>query len=161
VRLVAATHHDLAERVERELFRRDLYARLAGFSVSLPPLRERREDLGLLVAALLPRDTRISCAAARLLISHGWPLNVRELESCLTVAAALARGGPIRIEHLPATVREQPALDEHDQTKREELVALLREHAGNVSAIARATGKARAQIHRWLRRFQLDPDAFR
>ena len=184
--VVAATHHDLAERVERGAFRRDLYARLAGFTVRLPPLRERREDLGLLLAALLPRVARgdepaprLSCAAARALLEHDWPLNVRELESCLRVAAALARGGPIRLEHLPEAVRAPGGgaapgrgagraddaaggpLSPADQALRDELCALLGEHRGNVSAVARATGKARVQIRRWLRRYGLDPEQFR
>ena len=172
LRVVAATHVELAERVERGAFRRDLYARLAAFTLRLPPLRERREDLGVLLASLLPRiagpGARLSCAAARMLLVHDWTLNTRELESCLTVAAALAGAGAIRLEHLPETVRgvatvppTAPALDDEDRVRRDELIALLQQHAGNVSAVARVTGKARAQIHRWLRRYQLDPDAFR
>ncbi len=170
--IVAATHHDLPACIERGTFRRDLFARLAAFIVRLPPLRERREDLGLILATLLPRiagrDVRISCAAARRLVEHDWPLNVRELENSLTVAAALARGGQIKIEHLTDGLRldEQPAvptqtLSDEDQARRDELVGLLHQHAGNVSAIARATGKARTQVHRWLRRFRLDPESFR
>jgi transcriptional regulator of acetoin/glycerol metabolism len=166
VQVVAATHHDLATRVEDGLFRRDLYARLSAFSLELPALRERRDDIGLLIGALSPADVRYSCAAVRALLDHDWPLNIRELASCLTVSAALARGDIVRVAHLPPTVRDgdAPALRElspDDQAQREQLVALLKEHAGNVSAIARATGKARAQIHRWLRRFRLDPSTFR
>jgi DNA-binding NtrC family response regulator len=167
VRVVAASHHELAERVERDLFRRDLYARLAAYTAVLPPLRDRREDLGLLIGSMLADkpEVRISCAAARMLFEYDWPLNVRELESCLVVATALARGGAIRLEHLPETVRGVETigapLTTEDQARRDELVALLRTHAGNVSAVARATGKARAQIHRWLRRFQLDPASYR
>ena len=167
LQVVAASHHDLADRVQRDLFRRDLYARLAAFTIRMPPLRDRREDLGLLLAALLPPDARISPSAAHALADHDWPLNIRELASCLVVATALARGGPIKLEHLPETIGGGPELADavvlapEEQRKRDEIVALLREHRGNVSAISRATGKARAQIHRWLRRFQLDPDTYR
>ncbi|HUS65431.1 MAG TPA: sigma 54-interacting transcriptional regulator [Kofleriaceae bacterium] len=178
LKVVAATHHDLKELVARDVFRRDLYARLAGYAVRLPPLRQRREDLGLLVAALLPRvapggDVRIGSAAARRLLRYDWPLNVRELEACLGVAAALARGAPIKLEHLPEALRsgpddarpardvEEAAFSAEDEGRRDELVELLRQHDGNVSAVARALGKARAQIHRWLRRYRIDPDSYR
>jgi transcriptional regulator of acetoin/glycerol metabolism len=167
IQVVAASHHDLAERVERDLFRRDLYARLAAFTLRMPALRDRREDLGLLLAALLPADVRITPAAAHALVDHDWPLNIRELASCLVVATALARGGPIRLEHLPEAIGGGPAIDvatalsPDEQRKRDELVGLLREHRGNVSAIARVTKKARAQVHRWLRRYDLDPESFR
>ena len=172
--VVAASHTDLEVQVERGAFRRDLFARLSAFTVELPPLRERREDFGILLSGMLPRlagpNARISCAAARMLVQHDWPLNIRELESKLIVAVALARGGTIMAEHLPASVtgrQEKPPvvepeqLSKEDRARRDDLVALLREHAGNISAVARASGKARAQIHRWLRRYQLDPTSFR
>jgi DNA-binding NtrC family response regulator len=173
VRIVAASHRDLSERVAHDRFRRDLYARLAAYTVAVPPLRARREDLGLLLQAMLGDrpETRISCAAVQAMLDYDWPLNVRELESCLMVAAALARGGPIKLEHLPDPIRaDEPhstaphgaaPLPPEDQAQRDQLIALLTEHAGNVSAIARVIGKKRAQIHRWLRRFGLDADDYR
>jgi transcriptional regulator of acetoin/glycerol metabolism len=180
VQLVAATHHDLHEMIGRDKFRRDLYGRIAGFTVRLPALRNRREDLGLLIASLLRRvvpadvvaEVRFHIEAFRALLAHDWPLNVRELEACLGIAAALAGHGLIRTEHLPESVRgggeEQetgeppPApLSAEDAARRDELIELLREHHGNISAVARAAGKARVQIHRWLKRYRLDPERFR
>ncbi|HET7505638.1 MAG TPA: helix-turn-helix domain-containing protein, partial [Kofleriaceae bacterium] len=139
-------------------------------TVRLAPLRERREDLGLLVAALLARvpsgaTASLSPNAARALLAYDWPLNVRELESCLTVASTLAGGGTIRRRHLPETLREPPATTDEatppNDERRTELVTLLREHQGNITSIARATGWNRVQIHRWLKRFELDPRPFR
>jgi DNA-binding NtrC family response regulator len=177
IQVVAASHRDLKALVRQELFRHDLYARLAGLSVRLSPLRERREDFGLLVAKLFARapfgsTTRLTRNAARALLRYDWPLNVRELETCLNVAATLANGGTIHTRHLPEPLREPPrgAADPEsaeqpgeadDQQRRAELVALLREHQGNITAIARATGWNRVQIHRWLKRFDLDPRPFR
>jgi len=171
IQLVAASHRDLGALVRQELFRHDLYARLAGFSAKIPPLRERREDLGLLAAALLRRapfgaTTTLTPNAARALVNHDWPLNVRELETCLTVASTLANGGTIHRRHLPELVRgdtaaaETDARSEHPRRKTE-LLALLREHQGNIASIARATGWNRVQIHRWLKKFDLDPAPFR
>ena len=93
---------------------------------------------------------------------YDWPLNVRELDTCLTVASTLAEGGAIHRRHLPESLREsaaQPA--SADDQRKAELVALLREHRGNITAIARATGWHRGQIHRWLKQFDLDPRPFR
>ncbi len=176
LRVVAATHHDLVAMLEAGTFRRDLYARIAGFTLRLPAVRERREDLGLLIAALLPRvapdradKIQLSCEALRALVEHEWPHNVRELEACLGVAVALARGGPIRIEHLPESVREGAPVESSpgqrlsaaDEQRRAELEALLVTHAGNISAVARESGKARTQIQRWMKRFGLDSERYR
>ncbi|HWM85043.1 MAG TPA: sigma 54-interacting transcriptional regulator [Kofleriaceae bacterium] len=167
VRVLAASHRSLAEMVERGGFRADLYARLAGAHVALPPLRQRREDIGLLVAVLLGRllgpgaeAVRLEREAARALFLYPWPNNIRELEQTLRAAVALASGLRIAPTHLPEAVRGRPPA-EADQRAREELVRLLAEHGGNISAVARAMGKARVQIRRWCRRFGIDPDAYR
>ncbi len=175
VRVVAATHQDLAIRIADGRFREDLYARLAGFAVSLPPLRERREDIGTLIAALLPRLDGVVASpgrvtfhrqTARALLGYLYPLNVRELEQALRTAAVLADGKEIRLEHLPDAIRTyaptmQAALRIDDQDLRDRLVAVLREHGGNVAAAGRALGKAPIQIRRWCRRFELDLTTFR
>jgi transcriptional regulator with GAF, ATPase, and Fis domain len=182
IRLVAATHRDLEEMVDRGLFRHDLYARIAGFRMEVPPLRERREDLGLLVGALLSRagdreHPGLDCDAARQLFSYSWPLNIRELENCLSTASVLAGSEPIALEHLPATVRGEarvPAaatddpvgastlrLSADDARRRNDLISAMREHKGNISAVARVLGKDRKQIQRWVKRFKLQPDDFK
>ncbi len=88
---------------------------------------------------------------------------MRELEKCLASAVALAGAGSIDLEHLPAAVRAAPAAaaPAKGQQQRDELIAQLRAHGGNVTAVARAMGKARTQVQRWLRRFHLDPLSFR
>ena len=181
LRAVSATHRDLEEMVEAGIFRPDLYARLSGLSVELPPLRERRADLGLLIASLLqrlgaPADVVFSKEAGRALFRHRWPHNVRELEKALELWLALAGGGRIQLEHLPPVVQaaldapppeplaEAPVarpLSAADLARRTELLALLRAHRGNVSAVAREMGVARMQIQRWCKRFRLDPASFR
>lgn len=179
LRVVTATHRDLAALAEQGTFRSDLFARLTGLEVDLPPLRDRRADLGLLVPALLlragaPPGVRFSREAARALFRWTWPHNVRELEKALALAVALAGGARIEVGHLPEVVRTAPEprpdpmagpaarpLSEADVTRRSQLVALLRAHQGNVSAVARQMGVARMQVQRWCRRFHLDPASFR
>jgi hypothetical protein len=166
LRLVAATQRDLGTESECGRFRRDLYARLAGFRIRLDPLRERIEDLGIVIPALLSRvaagrDVRFSRNAAYAFLRYGWPLNVRELEQCLASAVLQASDDTVQLAHLPPPVRgenpgEAPPRGASATTpSRERLVELLREHRGNVSAIARSLGKARVQVQRWLKRHGL------
>jgi transcriptional regulator with GAF, ATPase, and Fis domain len=181
VRFVAATNRDLPALVSAGTFRGDLYARLLGLSLRLPPLRERPEDLGQLVATLLPEvaarpeTITLGKGAARALFAHRWPFNVRELERCLETAAALSDDGVIHVEHLrtlaagSAAAAPEPegtldpgtALDAEDRARRDEIVRLLQEHRGNVAAVARALAKAPAQIHRWMKRYRLRPEDYR
>jgi DNA-binding NtrC family response regulator len=169
LRVVSASHMDLGALVVARRFRADLEARLMGVEVVLPPLRNRREDLGLLVAAILararPREPiRFDRAAARALLRHSWPKNVRELEQTLTAAVARAATAAIGLEHLPAAIAAPAAettLKGTDAEVHDELVRQLAAAAGNVSAVARAMGRTRKQIQRWLRRFGLDAEAYR
>jgi DNA-binding NtrC family response regulator len=185
LRIVAATHRPLANDVAAGRFRDDLLARLSGFRMQLSPLRQRREDLGLLVAEILRSiapdrlgRVTLSPSVARAFLSHGWPHNVRELQQALSAALVLATDGAIASEHLPeeivrpgglrestapplwAPVTEPPRDDEGDRL-RHALIASLRAHQGNVAAVARAMGKAPMQIHRWMKRFAIDPNEFR
>jgi transcriptional regulator of acetoin/glycerol metabolism len=178
VHVVAATHRNLDALVAQGKFRQDLQARLGLLPVRVPALRERREDLGLLIRGLLhatPGGTSglvFDPDALRRLLLHGWPLNVRELQRVLLAAATLARfekktPALIEMHHLslqspkspqlsppPAAQRE---LTPGDRELRETVVRLLREHGGNVAAVARALGKGRTQIQRWVARFGIDP----
>jgi transcriptional regulator with GAF, ATPase, and Fis domain len=168
LRVVAATNHDLDALVAQNRFRPDLLGRISGYACTLPPLRERREDFALLVAALLEKVSAanhlaFSPDAARALLRHPWPLNIRELEKCLSSAAVLSRDERVELEDLPEYLGAPPVArppDEQNFKRRDELVALLREHAGNVTSVARAMGKARTQVQRWLRRYAIDPFSF-
>ncbi len=183
VRIVAATHKDLDLLMAQGLFRRDLYSRLSGYVHTLPSLQDRPEDLGLLATTLLARHARgapieLRIEAARALFSYSFPLNIRELEHCLSAAMVLAAGAPISPSHLPDKIRSvrppsSPApeasalrpsgesLSAQDAAICEALVLALSESGGNVSEAARRMGKARQQVQRWLRRFRLDPLHFR
>jgi transcriptional regulator with PAS, ATPase and Fis domain len=177
IRIVAATHQSLDDMVASGAFRRDLYARVAGFNVRLLPLRERRVDFGLIVATIL---RKVDCKSApgvslapdvgRALLSYDWPLNIRELEQCLAACLALAPDGRIELTHLPAQVacaivappkHASPQLNTRDDGLRLDLLAQLARHRGNLAEVARAMGKARMQVHRWCKRFGVDPNAYR
>jgi DNA-binding NtrC family response regulator len=184
-RLVVASHRDLDEAVESGQLREDLRARFHGFTARLPPLRHRREDLGLLCSTLArcPRTGEPSIlgrSAARELLHRPWPRNIRELERCLRVAVTLAGDGVIEAHHLsgalapeeaaPATGpsgRASPAspnlsgMDAGSIARRERLDGLLSEHRGNVTQVARALGKPRMQVYRWVVRYGLVLSTYR
>ena len=154
VRIVSATHKPLADHVKSGAFRADLYARLRGFSFTIPALRDRPFDVGELIGRMAPASMTFKPDAAYALLRHEWPLNVRELKQAIDVAAVLADGA-VRSADLPETIAspESPNLDEEDSALRDELVRRLAETNRNVSQIARDMGKARQQIQRWIKRF--------
>jgi DNA-binding NtrC family response regulator len=135
-------------------------------------------DVGLLVAALVPRlapqradGVRFTPEAGQALVAYDWPLNTRELEHVLARALALAGDAAIGVEHLPAqwslSKGEATApggterLSERDARLRLELLEQLAQHGGNLADVARAMGKARMQVHRWCKRFGIDPNVYR
>ncbi|MBI3477932.1 MAG: sigma-54-dependent Fis family transcriptional regulator [Acidobacteria bacterium] len=116
VRILAATNHDLEISVTQGTFRRDLFFRLNVLTLRIPPLRERRQDIPLLVAHVLDRVGRdtgtvktISDEALKILLSYDWPGNVRELENCLERACALSSADEIQLRDLPTRVCSAPA----------------------------------------------------
>jgi hypothetical protein len=173
-RVVAATHRPLAALVEAGEFRADLLARLAGFPFALPPLRERMDDIGVLVGAVLRRvagdrasSLTIGAGAARQLLAYEWPSNVRELVQRLEVGLAVAADGRLEDlgEGVPAQGKPAPTdakgLSAESEALRQRVVASLSEHGGNVTHVGEALGTSRTQVQRWLKRFGLDPRSFR
>jgi two-component system nitrogen regulation response regulator GlnG len=115
VRILAATNRDLERLVEQEAFRSDLYYRLAGFTIRLPPLRHRLEDLPLLVEYFLKRFNRelgkdverVALEALEVLARYVWPGNLRELQSILKQALLHATGNVLLLDFLPSAVRAE------------------------------------------------------
>ena len=115
VRILAATNRDLEVAVTQGTFRRDLFFRLNVLTLRIPPLRERRQDIPLLVAHVLARVGRdtgvektISDEALKVLLSYDWPGNVRELENCLERACALSSADEVQVRDLPTRVYSVP-----------------------------------------------------
>jgi transcriptional regulator with GAF, ATPase, and Fis domain len=226
VRIVCATHRDLASLQQRGTFRGDLFARLNEYSVTLPPLRDRKEDIFLLTRAMLARhgrqDLGLSFPFLVGLFHYDWPFNVRELEACIKRAVALASGPALEAMHLPDALREAmagygrresappaaagppmapgppwspgppgplpqpgrpqepswqpqggfvpsgapggfaaPAAPRAQAPSEGELRALLSTHRGNVAAVGRVLGKERMQIHRWMKKYNIEIAEYR
>ena len=152
IRVVAATNVDLAEAVQQRRFRQDLYYRLNVARFHLPPLRERREDIPLLVEFFLDKWTRKIGKKARLgdgvmdrLVTYDYPGNVRELENMVEQAVALCSGGIITLDDaLPEAPRKPSATqgrtlaDIVDEAERQAVESALRAHGGNRERAAEA-----------------------
>jgi transcriptional regulator with PAS, ATPase and Fis domain len=176
VRVVSATHQPLQSHIGGGQFRADLYARLAGHIHQLRPLESRLEDFGLLFGQLLRRVARddatrvtLTTDAGWALLRHAWPLNVRELQQAIARAYVLANIGPLDVAHFPFVLHQQRQDQSScgrskagvDVSLRRQLDELLREHNGNVAAVARALGKGPTQVQRWLKRVGLVADRYR
>jgi transcriptional regulator of acetoin/glycerol metabolism len=181
VRIVCATHRALPRLVREERFRGDLYARISGHTIRLPPLRDRKEDLYHLAMLFIERagGSKLTVTPAFMigLCSYDWPFNIRELESAMKRAVSLADGA-LEEAHLPADAsKESSGGDAVEETSggntepgssarsaappEAALRAMLVLHQGNVAALARQLGKDRVQIRRWMKRYGLEPDEFR
>jgi DNA-binding NtrC family response regulator len=168
VRWIAATNREL---VGDAGFRSDLYQRLAGYVARLPPLRERREDLGLLAAHLLEaaeiRAASCTAAAGRALFTSAFAGNVRELRARLRSAALLAAGGAIDVAHVePAAPAAAPppaatAAERRGPPTAEEVTAALARARGNVVHAAASLGAHPRQVYRWLARYGIAIERFR
>ncbi|MDA1050373.1 MAG: sigma-54 dependent transcriptional regulator [Planctomycetota bacterium] len=167
VRVITATHQDLEQAIADHGFRQDLYYRIKGIELRVPPLRKRREDIILLanfflvrIADGLPTTPRFDTRAVDQLLTYAWPGNVRELEHAISAAAAMATDGLIRAGDLPmsrssdelshdgfADLLDLPLTEAKarlvESFEQQAITRALRNHAGNVSAAARQLG-----IHR-------------
>jgi serine/threonine-protein kinase PknK len=158
VRVVTATHRHLEQEVERGRFRRDLYFRLAGVTVQLPPLRERASDIPLLVQSILDQlgahegrhGRKLSRRALAALLAHPFPGNVRELEQALRRACAIAESDVIEPEDLGLAPTERRVASERVALTSRRVAQALSDADGNRTHAARALGVSRATLHRFL-----------
>jgi DNA-binding NtrC family response regulator len=176
VRVIAATHRDLTELVRQGRFREDLYYRLDVVTLRLPPLRERRQDIPLLVdhflRTLSSRHGRGPVAldpeALRRLLAYDWPGNIRELQNVLERALLLAEQGVIGPEHLATTVRPAAAalpdtpspvtpLRGLEEVEREHVIRVLAATGGNREESSRILGISRRTLTRMIQRWGLPP----
>ena len=168
VRIISATHQDLEQAITDKAFRHDLYFRLKGIELTVPPLRERQEDILLLANSFLPSDRAFSQCAVAALMAHRWPGNVRELQQMIASAAALAEDERIAardlglVGALPSspTSSWEPYLDLPLSEARDRVTEAferfaighaLEQESGNISAAARRLGIHRQSLQQKLR----------
>ena len=172
VRVIAATNRDLAKEVEAGRFRQDLFYRLNVFTIDLPPLRDRREDIPMLVDHFLHKHglrlgrpvPQVDTATMDALSSHSWPGNVRELENTVERALVLCRSDVVTVDLLPPSFRDTaglpptepgglPPLNEaRDEFVRSYVSRVMNLAAGNVAEAARLSGMDASNFRRLVRR---------
>ncbi|MDR3397409.1 MAG: sigma-54-dependent Fis family transcriptional regulator [Pandoraea sp.] len=167
IRILSATHRDLSERITERLFREDLFYRLSGLEVSVPPLRDREDKIDLmqrlLAQACEQGRTTVTDAAQDRLCAYAWPGNVRQMRSVIRTLVALSESGVITPDDLPDELREaqtrvgaQPPVEAPlEAAERQALRATLDACQGQVSAAARKLGVSRNTLYRKLKRFGL------
>ncbi len=176
-RILAATNRDLLGEVRAARFREDLYQRLKVVTLSIPPLRDRREDIPLLVENLIVKINhrlhknlrRVPRETLEKLMARPWPGNVRELENVLTRAAVLSQGDLLLEEHLVEASRPEPrpvdlpaagadgrvpTLDEVERAHIERVFAMTKGHKGRACQIL---GISRPTLERKLRKYGFEP----
>lgn len=173
-RVVAATNRDLKKMVEEGTFREDLFYRLDVVSLEIPPLRERKEDIPLLVKHYLDvfnkengKDIGITETAMASLCAYAWPGNIRELRNCVERMVVLCRGKMIELENVPVDIREgvtpgiaktvlsQPSCDLECNEKML-IERALNECGGNRTKAAEKLGISRRTLHRKLHTYNLE-----
>ena len=172
VRVIAATNRDMERMVAEGSFRQDLYYRLNVVRLTLPPLRERKGDIPLLIDHSLRRRNQtggkdiqgLAPEAMRLLLAHPFPGNIRELENIIEYACILCPGGLIQVEHLPSDVRTcehpGPGADRPptmDEIRYQACLEAVERNDGNRNAACRELGISKDTLRRILGRIDSDP----
>jgi two-component system nitrogen regulation response regulator NtrX len=173
-RVLSATNKTLADEIRRGAFRDDLYFRLAVVPITVPPLRERTEDIPLLAHHFLReasarfgrRPKSLSPAAVDALVAYRWPGTVRELKNLVERLMILSPSEEIRREALPAEILEgesapqisadAPLKDARDNFERRHILAALRRHRGNVTRAAEALQVERSNLYRKLKSYGIE-----
>ncbi|MEW6263831.1 MAG: sigma 54-interacting transcriptional regulator [Thermodesulfobacteriota bacterium] len=155
VRVISATNRDIAKLIAAGLFREDLFYRINVVPIEIPPLRERREDIPLLLRHFVSRlaaktgkpITGFSSEVMAGLYDYDWPGNVRELKNVVEYAFVVCREGQIQPQHLPRTFTQaSPAWTQAEPDERERLIKALRQAKGNQSQAARILGVSRMTV---------------
>jgi two-component system response regulator GlrR len=174
VRILSATHRNLEEAIVSGEFREDLYYRLNVVTLSLPPLRERREDIPLLarhfLSALTEKYRRrihgFAPDALDMLTAADWPGNIRQLHNVLEQCCALCTTPTIPVTLVARALRDKPAeiqplAEARTAFERDYLITLLKLTRGQVSEVARLAGRNRTEVYRLLQRHGLTPALFK
>jgi DNA-binding NtrC family response regulator len=171
VRIVAATNRDLELGTKNGTFRQDLFFRLNVVQIKLPPLRERKSDIPLLVTTFLEKfsaecDTarELTEDAMRRLMAYDWPGNVRELENAIERAVALGSGPHVSVNDLPSnlqypTTERAPGKEELlplEELERRAILSTLRQTGGDKQAAARTLGIGKTTLYRKLKQYQIE-----
>lgn len=181
VRIVSATNKSLKNLMKEDLFREDLYYRLNIVTIHIPPLRERKEDIPILVVHFIEKYSRqfnkpvmeVSNSAMNAFLSYSWPGNIREIENIIQEIIVMSASSVISAEDV-LPLSDEPCFEKSEIVdlktakkkqletfERAYLLRLLREHRGNVVRAAIKAGKSRTGFWNLIRKYNLSPKKFR
>ena len=168
VRVITATHQHLEEAMKQGHFREDLYYRLNVIKITMPPLRERKKDVPLLVRYYLTkrssdrkREIHISVETMASLVSHDWPGNIRELFNALEYALAVSNRNSIEIEDLPINISRPKRIElfkewvNLEEIGREYIAKVFKAQGGNLQKTARILNISRPTLYKKLRKYRI------
>jgi two-component system, NtrC family, response regulator HydG len=170
VRIITATHRNLAGMVENEIFRQDLFYRINVIPVNIPSLKERKNDISLLVKTFIDRIGKknekkingISAEALELLVQYSWPGNIRELMNVIEYTFVICPGGIIELSHLPLSVQQktdgknypvQTVVRENTTNQKQQLLEALKASEQNQTDAARILGVSRVTIWKRMKKY--------
>jgi transcriptional regulator with PAS, ATPase and Fis domain len=159
VRVISSSNKDLHKEIKGERFREDLYYRISTLELYIPPLRERREDIPLLIEYFLERENkenktikRISKKASLKLVEYNFPGNIRELENIIRRAFTLSEDNLIREENILFPIRKsKKKIEKKSRYSAEEILNVLLKHKGNKTKAAQDLGISRRHIYRLIK----------
>jgi DNA-binding NtrC family response regulator len=172
VRIVCATNRNLPQEIEKRNFREDLYYRLNVVHLDVPPLRERKDDIPLLMTSFLAQFSQennrsieaFSAQAKRALLSYDWPGNIRELRNCIESAVVLARTNVIELEDLPMHISKAQNTSNVSlevgitlaEAEKQLIISTLAQCGGNKTKAAQMLDIGRKTLHRKLQEYNID-----
>ena len=181
VRIISSTNRDLLQMIEEGSFREDLYYRLNTVTIDIPPLRERRDDIPILVEyignkigqKLGKNKIRVDQEVLELLVNYNWPGNVRELENVLESAILLSKGDHITLEAIPENIKnfktvnlslgdkkEKKEVDSLSNMEKEVIIKALQDTKGNISKASRILEIDRSTLYRKIKKFKICTQIF-
>lgn len=184
VRIIAATNRDVEKAIINNTFRSDLYYRLNVFSINIPPLRARRDDILTLAEFFIQKHAHylnkeikvLDSNVQRVLLEHHWPGNIRELENTIERAMNISENNVISMEDLPEYMRNADCFDIYDgpledkdildldqleKAEKQVIIETLKELNGNLSAVAQSIGISRKALYRRLDKYGIYPGIYR
>jgi transcriptional regulator with PAS, ATPase and Fis domain len=168
VRIIAATNKNLVDEVKAKHFREDLYYRMNVINIKVPPLRERKSDIPLLVKYYLDkrrirrnREIHVSKETMALLVNHDWPGNIRELFNAIEYALTISNKDSIEIEDLPINIIRHQRIGASNEwmnlkeVEKEHIAKVLSAQGGNLQRTAKILNISRPTLYKKLRRYRI------
>lgn len=166
VRVIATTNRDIKKMVNENQFRSDLFYRLNVIPINIPPLRERKSDIRLLIDHFIKKISKregvsqksISNRTVNLLKEYDWPGNIRELENLTERLIIISKNKEITLEDLPQDIMEKVNSDKEELTEKEKIIRSLKKSSGNKTKAAKILGISRKTLYNWIEKYKNDKE---